>query len=363
MTETFPDRGIALLQKAWSIALEAEGEHHLHRSLAASADRVFAGSEAGYHKAIVIQAAGKAADPSLDAQAMQKGGSSDRSWDAREFAKKVFVPWNIAVGSPFSHSADPYVSNPYRIPRFDRSIRSQRKKPAEFDAALEVLEEIESTDQAQIAFEHLIEILFSLRRFIADRTVDYPIPNRASLSDVISCLLEFTAQRSGGARLQAVVYALFQALELRGMAYTDIMSGHVNAADARSKSPGDVAFRLSDSKFAVEIKDRPLDRAELEATVEKCRVAQVGELLFVIRSPSTFAHDLDQEQFAAQCGRQFSSGLNIYIEPFFSFAQTVLTLIGEQGRRDFLVAVGAALAEQNADIKHKWAWADLVKNI
>jgi hypothetical protein len=124
-----------------------------------------------------------------------------------------------------------------------------------------------------------------------------------------------------------------------------------------------VSFRQSDKGFAVEIKDRPLDSAELQATVEKCRVGEVSELLFVIRAKGTFAHDLPSERFADECERQFSSGLNIYVEQFSHFAQTILTLVGEQGRQDVLRAVGAALSEQNADIKHKWAWADLVKSI
>ena len=63
-----------------------------------SIDHVLEGTEIGYKKLIVVQLVGKAADFSLDAHALQKGSSDTRAWDAREFAKKVFVPWNASVG-------------------------------------------------------------------------------------------------------------------------------------------------------------------------------------------------------------------------------------------------------------------------
>ena len=147
------------------------------------------------------------------------------------------------------------------------------------------------------------------------------------------------------------------------MAYADIRSRHVNASDASSKSAGDVSFQVGESPFAVEVKDRSLSKAELDATIEKCRVAQVREVLFIVRGTKLFDAKFSRSEFEAESERQFSSGLNVYVESFDIFAQTVLTLLGENGRRAFLEGVGTALTEQNADIKHKWEWASLVKAI
>lgn len=362
MALSFSKRGILLLNAAWAEALEAKGAFIHDPTLAEACDRVFAGTEAGYQKAIVIQAAGKAANPALDAQAMQKGVGIDRSWDAREFAKQVFVRWNSKVGC-FAHAADPYVSNPYRIPRFDESVRGQRKKPREFDNALAVLRILESTTEKTKAIENLVEVMYALRRFVAERSVDYPLPSRASLTDTIDCVERFVASKAGGARLQAIVYALFSSLGSQGFNYSDLSSGHVNASDKGGNSAGDVSLKLGASSVAVEVKDRALTAAELEATVVKCRVANVAEIIFVVRAPSPLASDLSAGAYEDEAKRQFSSGLNIYLEKFEPFARTVLTLVGEDGRRGFLEAVGRALAEQNADITHKWAWADLVKAI
>lgn len=363
MATTLAQRGLNRLRCAWKIALVDPPVATRNAALGQACDAVFCGGEAGYKKAIVIQAAGKSADFLLDAQAMQKGVGSPGSWDAREFAKQVFVLWSNESQNPLGHSSDPYVSNPYRVARFDASVRSQRKRPAEFDAAVLVLQMLNEAKSPSVAFRNLVEVMIALRRFIADRTVDYPLPNRANLVATLSCVEAFVASKSGGTRLQAVVLALFSTLQRVGLSYTDLYSRHVNASDASAITAGDITFNLDTASFAVEVKDRALDAAEFSATIEKCRVASVAELVFVIRASNLLAPDMPLAEFERQRDEQFSSGLNLYLEPFGRLCETVLTLVGERGRRVFLENVGAALATQNADVTHKWAWAALVKSI
>ena len=363
MADILTTNGAKVLAEAWAIATVQTASFYKSSLLATMSDEVFAGSEKGYHKAIIIQAAGKAADPSLDAQALQKGIGISNSWDAREFAKQVFVSWNRASGLPFSHAADPYVSNPYRIARFDKSVRGQRQKKFEFDRALAVLEEINTTTDEAIALDNLVEILLALSRSIAGQPVDYPLPARASLIETTRCIEEFTDVGSGGARLQAVVLALIESLSAQGMTYSDLRSRHVNASDASSGAAGDVSFDVAGIEHAVEVKDRPLDLEELHSTIEKCRVAGVRELLFVIRAGRMLAADLTHDDLLSEIANQFSSGLNIYIEKYSDFARLVLTIIGERGRQTFLESVGTALSGQNADRSHKVAWAKQVRSI
>lgn len=352
--------GYDLLHKAWAEAND-ELSFDVDESLATLVDAVFDGLEAGYKKAIIIQAAGKAADPSLDAQAMQKGAGSDGSWDAREFAKQAFVRWNQEAKEPFSHSGDPYVSNPYRIPRFDETQRQQRKRPEEFDNTLAVLEHLNATVQPERAYRNLVEILLGLKRWIADKDVNYPLPIRASLSETIGAIESFLSAKSGGTRLQAVVAAMFQSLASAGFQIADIASGHVNSADKSARKAGDVTFSRDGTSFAAEVKDRPLNAAEVAASVDKARVAAASDLMFIVRAKSLFESGYTAEDFDATCASQFSSGLNIYLQKFEQFSQVCLALIGEEGRRNFLEEVGNSLAEQKADISHKWAWSDIVK--
>lgn len=363
MAATLAQRGLNRLRTAWRIALSEPPPVKPLNALATACNAVFDGDEVGYKKAIIIQAAGKAADVSLDALAMQKGVGAIGSWDAREFAKQTFVVWNREVQHPFAHSGDPYVSNPYRVARFDASQRTKRKRPAEYDATVHVLELLDTAGTPAIAFRNLVEVMRALRRYIADRDVEYPLPNRASLADTLQCASDFVSPRSGGARLQAVVFALFLSLQRAGLRYSDLRSRHVNASDTSSTAAGDVAFMLGDASTAVEVKDRSLDAGELASTIQKCRIAMVREVMFVIRAPNLLAADLPFSEFERMCAEQFSSGLNIYLEPFNQILTSVLAIIGEAGRREFLESVGMALAQQNADVTHRWAWAALVKSI
>lgn len=351
--------GLELLSKAWAMQPSAPAE--FSTDLGKLADAVFQGKEAGYKKAIIVQAAGKAADPKLDAQAMQKGEGAPGSWDAREFAKQSFVNWNIEANEPFSHSADPYVSNPYRVLRFDEGQRSQRKNKEEFDAALLVLQYLNSTSKPDVAFANLVQILFGLRRWIADKTVAYPLPQRASLDAIILAITEFLASKSGGTRLQAVVAALIVSLASAGFRISEVTSAHINSSDASGRKAGDVSFSLAERASAVEVKDRPLSRDELLASIAKARVASITDLLFVVRSKNVLNSDLTETDLAQIFSNQFSSGLNLYVEKFSSFSRICLTLIGEAGRRTFLEEVGKSLSEQGADISHKWDWAAIVK--
>lgn len=351
--------GLELLSSAWTV--ESPAELGPKTELATLVDAVFQGTETGYKKAIIIQAAGKAADPLLDAQAMQKGEGATGSWDAREFAKQSFVKWNLNASQPFSHSADPYVSNPYRVLRFDGGQRSQRKKKSEFDAALAVLLRLNATTDAEVAFGNLVEVMLGLRRWIADKDVAYPLPQRASLGAVSKAISEFLASKSGGTRLQAIVAALIKSLAAAGFRISEVSSAHVNSADAAGGRPGDISYVLSERVSAVEVKDRPLSRDEFYASIDKARVASITDLLFVLRSKKVLDSDLSEAELNQIVASQFSSGLNIYVEEFSGFSRICLTLIGEVGRRAFLKEVGLSLSDQGADISHKWDWATIVK--
>jgi len=351
-----------MLRQAWSEALRREnitGCPPTNQLV----DAVFAARTGSYLKAAIVQAVGKATDVSLNAKAVQKGGDDPAAWDARSFAARTFVRWNDEANRPFNHSADPYVSNPLRIPYFDDAARQKAKDKDGFDALVALLDYLNQANEPKAAYDRLIEVLLGLRRYLSDKSVDYPLPKRASLDDVQSALGEYLKLKSGGARLQAVVAALFVTLQGAGLKIGDVATGHVNAPDVGTMRSGDVEFLNSDGIVAVEVKDRPLTKEDFLTSVEKARIAGTTELMFVVRGDPIFAPSLDPVWFGAEAKRQFASGLNLYVECFDSFSRIALSLVGERARQRFLREVGVALESQSAAIEHKWAWAEIVKNI
>lgn len=362
MKNSHAELGLELLDKLWR-HVNSDNPEPIDLAFSQQVDRVFDGQETGYKKAIIIQAAGKAADDTLDAQAMQAGDGKDGKWDAREFAKKTFVIWNRKSGEPFSHTPDPYVSNPYRIPRFDRSQRDGRKRKEEFDFTLSVLERVNDASSRAEAENRLTDILHGLKRWIADKEVNYPLPQRVSLLATLDATNEFLKQKSGGTRLQAVVDALIRTLAATGLQISDISSSHINATDAGIGQAGDVNFNSETESFAIEVKDRRLTEDEFAASINKARENDIQNLMFVIRSKILLDPDFSDQNFRCSVESQFSSGLNIYLEAYHDFSRIALSLVGEIGRRMFLEEVGNSLASQGADRTHKWTWAEIVKGL
>jgi SacI restriction endonuclease len=359
---SFATRAAEILNKSWAEAQRRDLSDKSQFALLLEIDQIFECSEIGYKKAIIIQTTGRAANTALDAQALQKGDGADGSWDAREFAKKVFIPWNSANGSPLGTAPDPYVSNQFRQLRFDEKIREKRKSKRDFDATLRILEYANSISEVSEIGELLVEILLGLRRFLNGRSFEYQLPNRSSLPDCLSCVSKFLGSISGGARLQSVTSALFEVLKEFGISYSDIRSGHVNASDLSTGGAGDIQFSFLTSKVAIEVKDRSLTFAEVETSIGKCRVNAITELVFVVNKSADKLFDpvKDENPCIELAEREFRSGLNVYYEPFSELARSVLMLVGEPGRRRFLELVGSKLEIQRADAQHRWAWAKAV---
>lgn len=361
--ESFGATGLALLRAAWAEALSRE-ELDSKSTVAPIIDEVFQASTGSYAKAAIVQTLGKAVNLSLDPRVVQKGEDDDDSaWDARTFARATFVIWNNEANRPFSHAADPYVSNPLRIPRIDERAKSKAKDKVGFDAIANLLNHASQINSKDEAYSNLVEVLVGLRRYLSDKSVDYPLPKRASIDATIESINFFLSERSGGARLQAIVAALFESLADAGLKIGDVTTGHINAPDSGAKKGGDVEFEGLDGAFGVEVKDRPLSKDDFLASIEKARIASVSDLMFVVRATALFDGSLDSAYFAEEVGRQFSSGLNIYVERFDHFSRLSLSLVGEIGRQGFLRNVGNALETQSAMIAHKWAWASIVKSL
>ncbi len=231
---------------------------------------------------------------------------------------------------------------------------------------LSILERANGAQSVDEVVDLLRQVLFGLRRLLQGKTFDYPIPQRASLDATQNAVSRFLSVSSGGGRLQAVAHALFKGLSEAGFEYDNLVARHVNASDAAGRAPGDVSFSKAGRNTAVEVKDRLLTAAQVGASVTKARVAEVTELVFLVhgdRGERLFASDGDRLAAEGIALKEFSSGLNVYWESYLRLSRSLLVVLGEQGRRDFLKFVGLALEEQSVDAQHRWEWAKIVAEI
>lgn len=325
------------------------------------ARKILEGKEIGWRYSIYIQVLGKAANFELNALCLQDKFAGNGAWDAREFAKSVVVPWNAAAGAPLGQSGDPYVSNTFRHPSYGPEMRRDRKSPELYDLAERIVQKAENAANPKAVEALLRLILAELRRHLQGKDLDYPAPKRVSLPVCTKCIDEYLAAKSGGARLQALVFAAFRTLASETGAYSRVESRHVNAADSASGAAGDIeCWRANQLRLAVEVKDRVLTISQVQESIAKARINEVGELLFVVRSSQLMPVD-EQAAMSKLIDKEFSAGLNLYVESAAGFFSRFLLFLLEDGRRKFLLDAGVALQLQKADFQHRLAWSAAVR--
>ncbi len=323
--------------------------------------KILEGKEIGWRYSIYIQVLGKAANFKLNALCLQDKFEGDGAWDAREFAKSVVVPWNVTAGAPLGQSGDPYVSNTFRHPSYGPEMRRDRKSPELYDLAEGIIQKAEHATSPKAVEALLRLILAELRRHLQGKDLDYPAPKRVSLAVCMNCIDEYLAAKSGGARLQALVFAAFRTLASETGAYSRVESRHVNAADAASGAAGDIeCWRANQLRMAVEVKDRALSLSQVQESIAKARINEVSELLFVVRSSQLLPAD-EQAAMSILIDKEFTAGPNLYVESAASFFSRFFLFLLEDGRRKFLLDTGVALQLQKADFQHRLAWSAAVR--
>jgi hypothetical protein len=174
--------------------------------------------------------------------------------------------------------------------------------------------------------------------------------------------MTFLAARTGGVRFQAVAVALFRSIGETFQLFERVDAATINAADASTGSVADLTCIGADGEvvLAVEVKDRELQSRHVEDKLPAVRVQGVREILFVITGG--LAKE-EKEAIAGLIDREFVTGQNVYVVPFDRFLESCLVLFGEGGRRRFLVIVGDAIDDANADLAHRQAWRDLLRRL
>lgn len=310
-----------------------------------------------YRYVLPTQLLAKLVDPALDCRAVQEGAKLANSFDARSLSHRVIVPFDRENHEVLGGSSEPYVNNPLRIPSITSKFRSPQKDKSGFDDLCAVLAFAQEHPRLVGALWSFL--LESIRRRLATVRIVYPAPLRVSLGAAKSILAEFTAERSGGVRLQSAALALFRSIGQRMSLYSTVSSAVVNAADASTGNAADLT--CIDSRgavaLAIEVKDRQLTLRHVEDKLPGAREQGIQELLFLVRGG---IQSEDADAIRESIANEFAVGQNLYVCEFDSFSEYCMVLLGEVGRREFVLAVGAALDELRAEIQHRRAWHDLL---
>ncbi|MDI6809912.1 MAG: restriction endonuclease, SacI family [Candidatus Eisenbacteria bacterium] len=314
-----------------------------------------------YHYVLPTQVLCKCVDTRLDCHSLQAAYKKPGAFDARTAAHDVIVPFDQANQRVLGGSGEPYVNNPLRCPAVVKKYRGQQKNKADWDNLIAVLDAVENASSADFARQVFDQIMAEVYRLLAGVQVVYATPNRVSLKQTTELVSRFTADKSGGDRLEAVCTALFRAVAAAFGLFDDIRRQKVNAADAASGTGADIECRFKDKlALLVEVKDRSLTLTQLDAKLDLARVKKISEILFLAER-GVEAGEIQQTH--ERIKSEFASGQNIYVSNFLDFSTGILILLGEKGRVAFLAFVGQELDKANSSIVHRRAWSQLLKSI
>lgn len=312
-----------------------------------------------YHYVLPTQILSKCVNPDVDSHSIQTAYGKKGAFDARTIAHGAIVPFDKANYNVLGGSSEPYVNNPLRCPAITATYRSQQKNKTDWDKLIKVLDYIESKNDKKITKAVFDQVLFEIHKLLADVRVLYPTPNRISLNQTIQIVSQFTADKSGGDRIEAVCTALFRTIGKQFDLFDEVKREKVNAADVSSGMVADIECWLKGNiVLLIEVKDRSLTLTQLDSKLDIARSRKISEILFLAEQGIEKA---EKEKAEKRIRDEFISGQNIYVSNFIDFSTGILILLGEKGRVQFLSQIGEEMDRTNSAIVHRRAWANLLK--
>lgn len=352
-----------LLSAEWAKCLESTDTNssgsvlkEIHESIERSINSVIL----TYRYVLPTQVLAKAVDAKLDCRSIQAGSGLKGAFDARSLCHDVIVDFDRTNHCVLGGSREPYLNNPLRIPSITGENRKAQKNKEGFDDLCVVLEFVQQNrGKATLV---LREILNAIRRRLDTVSIVYPVPNRVSLKQVQALLHEYLGDRTGGKRLQTIAVALFRCIGNRLNLFHQVEAGKVNASDASTGNIADLECLddMGNVVVGVEVKDRQLTLRQIEDKLPGVRSKGVRELVFLVQGGVSSDDSRTVEDLIE---REFVTGQNLYVLEFQRFMEACLALIGENGRRDFLIEVGTELDSQREDISHRRKWRDLLNGL
>jgi len=224
-----------------------------------------------------------------------------------------------------------------------------------------VLDEVEKRNDPLFTRQVFEQVLLEIAKRLNTVQVIYSIPKRVSLQQTISLIENFLSVQSGGDRVLAATSALLETIGKCFNLFT-VKRANINASDASSGMVADIECIDGQGKvvLAVEVKDKELTVNHIKDKLPGLRAGRISEILFIAQKG---INQDEIEGVITLLGREFSSGQNIYVFNLIRFTESLLALIGENGRRDFLETVGTHLDKYGSALQHRKTWAALLSKI
>ncbi len=311
---------------------------------------------------LVTNVLAKAVNPDIHALALQDQSELTGSFNSGGLATDVVTDWEKDHGERLGGSNEPRTNSVYYRQSELNSDYKVRNKD-EYQALIRVLSDLE--EQANSGelnpMDMLRQALYEVSR-LEPTTVEYVNPPDVPAVELLEGVRSYLDKSGLGERLAAVTAGVLDAqyfIADKGEAYIKV--DHVNVADENSNAAGDIEIFETEAEEtllqAIEVKDKPATKSDIQHSIETGRLHELDEYLFV--AGKGFASDSERKRVYRAIEEAPIELIIITREDLFSS----LKFQGRAGRRQFRESVGEFLNDMRAQSDSKSDWKMLIESL
>jgi hypothetical protein len=352
------DKAEQVLNHEWErVRNDSEHGYLSDETVVENIHEVVHGSQLTYKYILVTSVLAKAINPRVHYRAMQAQSNLSGAYNARSLGHQVLVEWEKAHGERLGGSNEPFLNKPARFPEF--AMDNAHRSASAHRRLYELLDGLEEkTNAGEIKPRDVLRQTLDEISRLEPQTIDFESPSSVPFRELQARVEEYLNESGGGERLAAVTAGVMTAYyrATRGEKWT-IEAEHANAPDEFSKAAGDVeVFRDGKLVRAIEVKDKPTERSDIQHAITKARENELGEYLYV--AGAGFKTPAERQGSATEI--EEAPLEIILIDP--SELLSLLKFVGDAGRISFTESVGEFLNAMRASGENKGRWRELVED-
>jgi hypothetical protein len=352
------DRARQILDESFS-AMEAayiEGAVPcVQPNVAQAYDLLFKSTTQAYREVLLGCILARFLDESIDIR-LPYAKQGAHAYNGRTLDERVVNPFLGNEKIPCSKG--PFLSVFRRSVKFDQQTRDGVRDKAAFDALLEVVRALETSDQAVI--RTILEYhLYCFIRLREESKIEIARLRRISLEQCDFLLSRLLETKSGGRLPVFLVVATFRAIKDVFQLDWEIEFQGINVADEASQAGGDITLRQNgETILAAEITERSVDRNKVISTFDtKIAPHAIEDYLFFIKDKGQSSTAIEQAK------RYFSQGHEVNFVETKNWIVTILSILGGQGRQAFVDHMLSFLDNTEIPTILKIKWNEIIHEI
>lgn len=321
-----------------------------------AAEEMFESSTQSIREALLGCALARLQDQSVDITLpyMNHGANA---FNGRTLDEQVVNPF--LKGTQVPSSKGPYLASFRRSVKFEAATGNGMQDKKAFSAMLAFIKELQSASTVadiELLVRHLLWRFVMLRE---KSKITLARINRLSLPQLSSIIVALLGSKSGGRFPVLLSTAMLRTLKKHFNLPWDINQQGINAADAASKTGGDIDVTESGKfVFSIEVTERVIDKSRVVSTfTSKISPHSIEDYLFFY---STSLPDKEALDVAKQ---YFAQGHDISFLSVEEWLRNSLATVGPKGRAIFTNEFVDLLDQQDIPSEMKVRWNDLIKKL